>query len=165
MPQTYTVLVPRAAETAEKAAKIVLNAEDKLVKYSNVTDIIDDYFITRLEGYKTRKDHLIQLLSNELLLLDNKKRYIEEILNDTLDLRKKKKDEIYQILQSKKYNLIDDTYNYLIKMPMDSVTQENIDKLINQHNEAQANLTKIQNTTIQDMWKNELIELKKYLQK
>ena len=56
--------------------------------------------------------------------------------------------------------MIDDTYNYLIKMPMDSVTQENIDKLINQHNEAQANLTKIQNTTIQDMWKNELIELK-----
>ena len=143
----------------------LFNAEDKLVKYSNVTDIIDDYFITRLEGYKTRKDYLIQLLSNELLLLDNKKRYIEEILNDTLDLRKKKKDEIYQILQSKQYNLIDDTYNYLIKMPMDSVTQENIDKLINQHNEAQANLTKIQNTTIQDMWKNELIELKKYLQK
>ena len=42
----------------------LFNAEDKLVKYSNVTDIIDDYFITRLEGYKTRKDHLIQLLSN-----------------------------------------------------------------------------------------------------
>ena len=143
----------------------LFNAEDKLVKYSNVTDIIDDYFITRLEGYKKRKDYLIELLSNELLLLDNKKRYIEEILNDSLDLRKKKKDEIYQILQSKKYNLIDDTYNYLIKMPIDSVTQENIDKLINQHNEAQNNLTKIQNTTIENMWKNELIELKKYLQK
>ena len=69
----------------------LFNAEDKLVKYSNVTDIIDDYFITRLEGYKTRKDHLIKLLSNELLLLDNKKRYIEEILNDTLDLRKRKR--------------------------------------------------------------------------
>jgi hypothetical protein len=41
-------------------------------------------------------------------------------------------------------------------MPMDSVTEENVDKLNKEHDTKQKELTKIQSTTIQQMWKTEL---------
>ena len=73
--------------------------------------------------YQTRKEYMIDALEKELVLLTNKARYIKENLDDTIDLRKKKKDQVIQMLKEKGYNIIGDDveYKYLTKMPMDSV--------------------------------------------
>ena len=142
----------------------LFNAEDKLVKYSSVSDIIDDFYVTRLQGYVTRKNYLIEKLSEELKVLLNKKKYIEEILNDTLDLRKKKKEEIYQILKDKKYDKLEDNYNYLLKMHMDSVTSENVESLIKQYNNIENQLNTIKKTSVENIWINELNKLKDTIQ-
>ena len=44
-------------------------------------------------------------------------------------------------------------------MPMDSVSQENVERLLNEHQKKEKELEKIQSTTIQEMWLNELKEL------
>jgi DNA topoisomerase-2 len=139
----------------------LFNANDKLHKYETIEEIIDDYYVTRLKMYQTRKDYIISSLEKELLLLRNKSRYISEILNDTIDLRKKKKEEIINLLNSKKYDIMnDDTeFKYLIKMPMDSVTEENVQKLNADYSNKEIELTTIKNTTIYQMWKSELDKL------
>ena len=86
-------------------------------------------------------------------------------MNDTLDLRKKKKEEIYQILKDKKYDKLDDNYNYLLKMHMDSVTSENVESLIKQYNNIETQLNTVKNTTVEQMWINELNKLKDTIQK
>jgi DNA topoisomerase-2 len=136
----------------------LFDASDKLKKYANVPEIIDDYFETRLSLYQKRKDYMIATLSSELIVLSNKARYIKENLDGTIDLRKKKKEEVNSMLKSKKYHIIndDDDYKYLTKMPMDSVTSENVDKLNKEHDTKQKELSKIQSTTIQEMWRSEL---------
>lgn len=136
----------------------LFDAHDKLKKYADVSQIIDDYFDTRLELYQTRKNYMIATLSSELLILSNKARYIKENLAGTIDLRKKKKDEVNAMLKAKSYHIIndDDDYKYLTKMPMDSVTEESVDKLNKEHDTKQKELTKIQSTTIQQMWTTEL---------
>jgi DNA topoisomerase-2 len=136
----------------------LFDANDKLKKYANVSEIIDDYFDTRLSLYQKRKDYMIATLSSELVVLSNKARYIKENLDGTIDLRKKKKEEVNSMLKSKKYHIIndDDDYKYLTKMPMDSVTSENVDKLNKEHDTKQKELAKIQSTTIQEMWSSEL---------
>jgi DNA topoisomerase-2 len=145
----------------------LFNANDKLHKYESIEEIIDDYYITRLKMYQTRKDYIISSLENELVLLSNKSRYIMEILNDTIDLRKKKKDDILNLLSSKGYTIMnDDTeFKYLIKMPMDSVTEENVHKLNTDYSNKEIELTTIKNTTIHKMWESELDKLlQEYLQ-
>jgi len=139
----------------------LFNANDKLHKYESVEEIIDDYYVTRLKMYQTRKEYIISSLEKELLLLRNKSRYISEILNDTIDLRKKKKEEILNLLISKKYDIMnDDTeFKYLIKMPMDSVTEENVQKLNADYSNKEIELTTIKNTTIYQMWEGELDKL------
>ena len=134
----------------------LFNDKDKLVKYDNVESIINDYYDVRLLGYDKRKQYMIETLTQELKVLYNKKEYIEEILNDTLDLRKKKKDEIINILENKSYDKMDGEYNYLIKMPMDSVSEENVENINNNYKKKDEELKLVKSTTIKQMWLQEL---------
>ena len=141
----------------------LFNSEDKLKKYNSVSEIIDDFFNIRLEYYGMRKAHLIDVLERELIVLSNKAKYIQEVLNGTVDLRKKKKDEIIQMLQTKGYekivnenNVVDEDYKYLVRMPMDSVSEENVEKLLNEYDRKQKELAEIKATSCQQMWLREL---------
>ena len=137
---------------------------DKLKHYNEVYEICDDFIGVRLDYYEKRRLHLIQILKEEMEVLKNKCNYINELLNDTLDLRKKTNHDICDILEKKKYTKINDSYNYLIKMSMDSVCQENVDSLNKQFNEKQSEYDKMWNTSHKDIWKDELDQLKKVLQ-
>ena len=136
----------------------LFDANEKLKKYSTVNEIINDYYIKRLEMYDIRKKHILKQLEKELLILYNKKRYISEILNDELDLRKKTKDKICNILLKKEYDIVDEDndFKYLLKMPMDSVNEENVKKLMEDYNNKNNELQKVKKMTIQEMWLGEL---------
>ena len=141
----------------------LFNAEDKLKKYDNVEEIIDDYFVTRLKLYSVRKAYLVDLLERELIVLENKARYIQELLDGTIDLRKKKKEEIINMLLTKGYTVIDEDsdFKYLIKMPMDSVSEENVEKLNREHKDKSDELQRIKDMSEQQMWLKELEILEK----
>ena len=140
----------------------LFDAKDKLKKYEKVEEIIDDYFETRLQMYQTRKDYMIDAIEKELVLLSNKARYIKENLDDTIDLRKKKKEQVIKMLQEKGYDIIGDDleYKYLIKMPMDSVTDENVEKIFRERGAKEVELETIKSTTINQFWCSELDSLR-----
>jgi DNA topoisomerase-2 len=139
----------------------LFNEDDKLKKYDTVNEIIDDYFNIRLEYYDDRKDNLIENLERELLILSNKAKYIQEVLIGTIDLRKKKKQEIMDMLSEKDYDQVDEDqeYKYLVKMPMDSVSEENVEKLLKEHGVKNIELQKVKSTTLEQMWLSELLIL------
>ena len=139
----------------------LFDADDTLRKYEKVTDIIDIYYEVRLKLYKDRKDFMINALEKELVTLTNKARYIKENLDGTIDLRKKKKEEVNQMLNGKGYYILDDDndFKYLVKMPMDSVTEENVEKLLKNKGDKETELEIIKSTTIHQMWKSELNNL------
>jgi len=153
----------------------LFDAKDKLKKYTHVSDIIDDYYVTRLEMYQTRKNYMIDAIEKLLVTLSNKTRYIKEILDDVIDLRKKSKADVVKMLSDRGYvsqnqqtqNTETETegsgttsgFNYLIKMTMDSVTSENVDKLMKEYQNKQTELENIKNKTIETMWLEELDEL------
>jgi DNA topoisomerase-2 len=139
----------------------LFDADDKLQKYEKVSDIIDAYYDVRLKLYQTRKDYLIAAIEKELVLLSNKAKYIKENLEGTIDLRKKKKEQVLEMLESKGYDIIDDDsdYKYLTKMPMDSVTEENVEKLLTEKGNKEAELATIKGTSINKMWNSELDNL------
>ena len=141
----------------------MFDANDELKKYTNAREIIEDYFEVRLNMYDKRKKYIINSLEAELIILSNKAKYIQENLAGTIDLRGKKKSVISELLKSKQYSVIDDDhdYKYLVKMPMDSVSQENVEKLMKEQGNKELELSTIKATTIQDMWKRELDELEK----
>lgn len=147
----------------------MFDANEKLKKYHKVNDIIDDYYDVRLELYNTRKKHIIQQLTNELNVLYNKQRYIGEVLNDTLLLKQRKKDDIIGDLTTRGYSKInnDDDYKYLLKMTMDSVSEENVERMNEEYTKKNNELERVKGTTVENMWLSELDilvnEYKKYI--
>jgi DNA topoisomerase-2 len=140
----------------------LFDAKDNLKKYGDVSSIIDDYYETRFVMYQTRKNFMINALEQELILLSNKAKYIQENLDGSIDLRKKTKSQVIQMLEDKDYDKIenDDEYKYLTKMPMDSVTEENVDKLRKDKGTKDSELETIKGTTINHMWLTEIDKFK-----
>jgi DNA topoisomerase-2 len=137
----------------------LFDANDKLKKYANVNEIIDDYYETRIVLYQTRKDYMIDMLNRELVLLSNKTRYIRENLEGTIDLRRKTKDIVNQMLTEKQYTMINEDcdYKYLTELPMNSVTEEKVSQLEKQHNDKQIELNTLLSTPIDNKYRNERI--------
>ena len=136
--------------------------EDKLKKYDSVMDIVTDYYGKRMEMYGVRKDYMISELKKDARTLSNKARYIKELLADEIDLRHKSKAAIDDMLSHRNYDKSDkeQDYKYLTKMPMDSVSNENAERLMKEHEDKKKELQDVQSSTLQGMWLNELKELR-----
>ena len=92
------------------------------------------------------------------------KQVIQYNIDDKIDLRKKSKEEINEIMNSFKFDIGEDnTFNYLTKLPMDSVCKENVDKLIKEHGEKESQLNEVLSNSIEQMWLKELDDLKNKL--
>ena len=137
----------------------LFTADDKLKHYNDVYEIIDDFYEVRISHFDERKKYQINALNEESRLLDNKVRYINELLNDTLDLRRKNKKEINSLLETKKYLKVEDSYDYLVRMPMYSVCIEEVEKLMNQNKIVKDKLDYIKNISVEELWKKELLNL------
>lgn len=139
----------------------LFNHDEKLTHYNEVYEICDDFIKNRIKYYDVRKQYLIKQLEKEIELAKNKYTYIMELLNGTIDLRRKKTDEISEMLKA--YSKVENSYNYLIKMSMDSVSEENVKTLKKEYDTKQKELDKLQKTTIENMWLNELKVLEESL--
>ena len=145
----------------------LFDSKEKLKKYDTPEQIMNDYIVTRLELYNKRKQYQLDILAKELKVLSNKARFIEGNLDETIDLRRKTKEEIKTLLTSKEFDVIDDDleYKYLVKMPMDSVTQENADKLMKERDSKLNMINDLTSKPITTIWYDELCLLEEEYKK
>jgi DNA topoisomerase-2 len=139
----------------------LFDAHEKLRKYATIYDIIEDYYAERLSLYTKRKAAMLAQLANELRVLTNRARYIQEVLDDKLELRRQTKDAIFAKMTQHGYEHIDgDTeFKYLLKMPMDSVSDENVRQLLSERDTKRTQHQGLHDTTIQALWTTDLDEL------
>jgi len=116
-----------------------------------------------LDIYVKRKAFQIEQLKRETDLLKNKARFITELLGNKIDLRGKKKEQVSEMLSGAEYKKMDDDdgYKYLVKMPMDMVTAENVEQLNAEKNKKMEELDLLEKTSEKQIWLSELTELKK----
>ena len=139
----------------------MFNSDCKLQKYSTPEEIIDDFYKVRIGLYQKRKAYLISEMEHKLVRLSNRARYIQETLAGTIDLRRKKTEQVTELLTQKNYATIDGDFKYLIKMPMDSVTEENVANIMKEKETTEKELETLKKTTVEKMWINELNDLEK----
>jgi DNA topoisomerase-2 len=140
----------------------VFDEKEKLVKCARVEELIERYMRVRMEYYVKRKAYQVLALEKESLVLSNKARFITELLEDTLDLRKKKTAEVSALLNARGYDVIDEDtdYKYLVRLPMDSVTEENIQKIMQERDRKNMELLTLKETSEPQLWLNELAALR-----
>ena len=139
----------------------MFNHEFKLHKYATVEEIMDDFYGVRLDIYGKRKAALIKDMQKKLMKLSNRARYILETLEGVVDLRRKNAQQVSELMESRKFDKLEGDYKYLIKMPMDSVTQENVQNILKEKEETEKELNILTATTLEKMWLSELDEFER----
>ena len=141
----------------------LINSKNQLRKYKTVYEIIDEYAEVRLQMYTVRKKHLLDKLNLQLVEISHKVKYIHALLQGKIDLRNKKQEEITKMLSDFELVQHEGSYHYLTKMPMDSVSNENVKQLESELAKLTREKSLLSATSERQMWLNELDELKQHL--
>lgn len=136
----------------------------KLHIYENVNKILNEFYKVRLDTYEKRKKYLLKNLQEILQILKNKIRFIKEICDRTLIIERKSKEYIIKILEKKNFEKLP-TYDYLLQLPIYSLTEEKIIELENKYLDIQNKYQNLFDTSLENIWLIELEDLKTFYKK
>lgn len=136
-----------------------------LTKYKTPLDIIYDFYNIRIDYYQQRKNYMIKKLQQEFNLLDAKRRFIKEYMDGTLDINRRSKNDIIEMLKNKKYPTFEDdyTYEYLLRIQIGNLSFEKITELESQLKNKEVELKYYTKTPKEELWKTDLDNLLKKL--
>ena len=141
-----------------------IDEENHVKEFNTIQEILDKFICLRLKYYQKRKDYLVEEIKNSLIKLASKYYFVKGIIDGSIVVNKRKKDNIIaQLEKIEKIKPIDGSYDYLLQMPIHSLTQEKLEELKKQIEEGKEEYKKTKETSIQDMWLADLRELQKCL--
>ncbi|KAF7545687.1 hypothetical protein G7046_g9505 [Stylonectria norvegica] len=137
---------------------VAFDSRGQIRKYEKVEDILEEYYVYRLDMYTDRKKYWLGVYHADYRKLKNQARFIQEIIDGDLVVGKKRKDILVEELRDRKYEAFprgkdkkskagedepnaDDEdeaegldsgardYDYLLSMPIWSLTAERLAKL------------------------------------
>lgn len=138
-----------------------LDENGKLKIFDCTSDIIKYFVEFRLVYYDKRKQFFLDKMQRELKVLSNRGRFIKAILDEKLKVNNVPKVEIIKQIESLSLDKIDDSYDYLLRMPIYSLTKEMYEKLKEDFKLKKEEIAKLEATDPKDMYINDLSELKK----
>jgi DNA topoisomerase-2 len=143
----------------------VLDEFGKLKVFSSASEIIEYFVGFRLSFYDKRKKYLIDKAEQELLVLSNKARFIKDIIDGRLKVNNVPRKEIVLYLQTANFDEVNGSYNYLLSLPIYTLTKETYEELISAERQKIEEIAKLKSMEPKQMYREDLQELKKALQK
>jgi DNA gyrase/topoisomerase IV subunit A len=140
-----------------------LDQQGKLKIFESVTELLLYFVEFRLNYYHKRKEYLIGKSLHELKILSNRGRFIKAILDGKLIINNIPKNQIIISIEELGLDRIDDSYDYLLRMPIYSLTTELFNKLKEDFKLKKDEIEKLKATDPKDMYLLDLSELKKKL--
>jgi DNA topoisomerase-2 len=137
----------------------------KLKIFESASDIVKYFVEFRSRYYEIRKQKMLSNLRDELLVLDNRARFIKMIIDNELSINGRKKVELENDLDKFKFNKRDGSWNYLTSLPVYTLTKEKFDELKQSLEEKREEVNQIEKTQPVEMYRNDLKELKKKVSK
>jgi DNA topoisomerase-2 len=143
------------------------NKKSVIRKYETIYDILREFYDVRLEYYRKRKQHQINELEKELNVLDWKMKFIKGVIDGSIVVNNQTKEKITDQLEKLEFPKLSDnkSYDYLVQMPIYSLSKEKIDELQKKIDGLEEELALIEKTTELERWKSELLELRKIVEK
>jgi DNA gyrase/topoisomerase IV subunit A len=150
-------------EESETENFTTLDENGKLKIFERVDDIIRYFVQFRLEYYQKRKDFMLNKIGHDLRVLGNRGKFIKLILEGKIVVNNKLKEEIIKQIETFSLDKIDGDYDYLLRMPIYSLTKEMFEKLKEDFKIKKEEIEKLKLVDPKDMYLDDLSELKKKL--
>ncbi|KAG7839161.1 hypothetical protein KL942_003523 [Ogataea angusta] len=173
---------------------VAFDPQGRIKKYDHVNQIIEDYYLVRLDYYQRRKDYMADLFSNQFEKLSYQAKFVKMIIDRELNINNKKRVNLVKelkqlgfpgfdkhnkpirptelkeeddeediseaaadptlVVQEKKTAV--SAYDYLLGMPLWSLTSERYEKLLKQRDEKEAELNNLLRKSAKDLWNEDL---------
>ena len=134
------------------------NSNGVIHKYNSPNEILSEYCNVRLDLYETRRTTILKTLKSRIPYHQNVVRFIHQQCLDTPlpDLRRKTPEECDSLFKEYNFAKIDDSFNYLLNLPIASLTLKHAKKHEKDLADLRGEIEALENTTAKQMWKNEL---------
>lgn len=148
-------------EEAQTEIYSTLDENGKLMIFDSTTDMITYFVNFRLTYYHKRKQFLLDKMNRELKILSNRGRFIKAIIDGKLKVNNVAKSQIIEGIEAMGLDKIDESYDYLLRMPIYSLTKEMYEKLKEDFKLKKEEIKTLEATDPKDMYIDDLNELKK----
>ena len=165
----------------------LFNENGVITKYSSPLAVLEAFIPLRLRAYAQRREMLIRLAEAQLKRLANKMRFILAVVDGSLVVNRKKKQELIAELDALCYDRLPKTdkgsaaeidedgefvateasgasFDYLLGMPLWNLTLEKVEELCAEKETKEAEVAALHNTTEKDLWRKDLETLEQALE-
>ena len=137
----------------------LFSVKGAIKKYNTTTEIIKDWTQTRLHKYYERKEKQLIILNEEYDIISAKIRFITDIIAGNIIIMNIKMKEIEDQMEKAEYYKHNDSYDYLLKMPISQLTLEKKENLEKEVAKLKNKIDELKEMSIIKIWQNELEEL------
>ncbi|GES61190.1 DNA topoisomerase II [Aspergillus terreus] len=176
----------KLSKTMTTTNLVAFDPEGRITKYASVEDIMKEFYAVRLKYYERRKQYQLNEMQKELDKLSNQARFVQMIIDGKLVISKKKKAVLVAELKEKDFKpfpkvkeavkagetepvveeeedsesgdteVLSNSYDYLLGMPIWSLTQERVEKLRRQIGDKELEIDTLIKLSKEDIWKRDL---------
>lgn len=138
-----------------------IDENNKVRQFKDIYGIVDYFISVKLKYTNLRKQHIINTISSDISQLQSKYNFIKAVLDNKLIINKRSKQDIVSDLEKMKDIItVDDNYDYLLRMPIYSLTDEKVKELQESISKKELELTTIKSKTETDLWLEDISVLK-----
>lgn len=150
----------------------LFNSQGSIQRYTSPLHIIEEFMPVRLEYYGKRKQFVLQRLERVVERLHNRANFVSLVISGELRISKRTKQELVAELRQRglaslpaaehavEDNSIERGYDYLLSMPLSSLTSEKVAALMHERSSKESELTRLRAKSEQDMWQDDLRALR-----
>jgi len=134
------------------------NSENTIQKYESLFEILEEFCLVRKDLYKKRKVFLLSHLKEKLPYHENVVRFITQQCFDMPipDLKRKTIEECTKLLEQQKFVKISDSYDYLLDLPIKSLTSIHAQKHRDELDLLKKKITELEKKTPETLWLDDL---------
>tara|TARA_B100001741_G_scaffold269714_1_gene236927 strand:+ start:965 stop:4180 length:3216 start_codon:yes stop_codon:yes gene_type:complete len=129
-----------------------------ICKYKSPGHILVDFIQLRMEFYKKRKTHLIQVTKEKAELCSHRARFVKMVIDGDIVVFRRKKQELEAQL-STIFPKVNESYDYLLHTKTIDYTEERVKALFEEWTKLKNDLYLLEATGYFDMWETDLKKL------
>ena len=142
-----------------------LDETGRLRVFERAEEIVRYFVEFRLGYYERRKVRLLSELTKELEVLDAKSQFIDAVIKGRIVVANEKKPDLIRSIEKEGIQKQDDSYDFLLSMPIWSLTYERYIELQKKLDQKRKEREKVERTKPADFYRQDLKELRSQVEK
>lgn len=138
--------------------------DNSIRKFDAVEDIFDFFYSNRLQWYERRKQYQLDQYEKRYKRAMHMHAFISMINQGVIAPMGKSRAELLSIIEAQGLQPVDESYDYLLNMPIHSMTSDRMLELEREKLKIKEEYKQLKNKTIQDMWRSDIEELMAFLE-